>query len=174
MQLGVFKKFQSALIVANKIDKAAYALQLYKHENRDSYYLVAGPYNNAAKAQQTINDVYSIPALHGSFMVDARRYASPQWRKIGEWGDMQTQKTETYFCQYVAYTSEKSVNKKLLRENPSLFVAKQAIKGEAHYLMLSGPHNAKQTACDKQVVKQIKGLTTAIKKPWHSIFAINQ
>ena len=34
-----------------------------------------------------------------------------QWRKIGEWGDMQTQKTETYFCQYVAYTSEKSVNK---------------------------------------------------------------
>ena len=174
VQLGVFKKFQSALTVANKIDKAAYALQLYKHERRDSYYLVAGPYNNAAKAQQTINDVYSIPALHGSFMVDARRYVSPQWRKIGEWSDMQTKNTETYFCQYGAYTSKKSVNKKLLRENPSLFIAERAIKGKAHYLMLSGPHNAKQTACDTQVIKQIKGLTTAIKKPWHSIFTINQ
>nr|MDC2856545.1 hypothetical protein [Ningiella sp. W23] len=162
MQLGVFKKFQSALIVANKVDKAAYALQLYKHESRDSYYLVAGPYNNAAKAQQTINDVYSIPALHGSFMVDARRYASPQWRKIGSGTICKPKKLRLIFASMV-HIPLKNQLKKLLKENPSLFIAEQAIKGATHYLMLSGPHDAKQTDCDKQVVKQIKGLTTVIK-----------
>jgi hypothetical protein len=173
VQLGVFKQFESALIVANKVDWNKYPLRLYKHQNRDNYYLVAGPYSNAKKAQTTINAVYSTPALYGSFMVDARRYASLDWQLMGLWETEKANKATLYFCQYAAYTSKKSLKTHVLNANPSLFVLDKNIKGKKHLLMLSGPHKPQQQdACDTNISKQIKELATPIKKSWESIVTL--
>lgn len=173
VQLGVFKKFESALIVANQAELKAYPVSLYKHRNRDNYYLVAGPFHNAYQAQKTINDVYSTPPFYGSSMVDANRYASLEWEVLGYWGSKLSEKHSLYFCQYGAYKFKTSVNADMLKVNPSLFIFDKKIKGENYSLLLSGPHNQLSSqGCDKKIENKNKSALTAIKKTWRSIAAI--
>ena len=171
VQLGVFKKFESAVIVAKEIDSKAHPLKLYKHQTRNSYYLVTGPYANAQDAQTTINDVYSTPALHGSFMVDARRYTSTDWRLMHAWGEQKKNTQGLYFCQYAAYTSKKSIKPQLIKADFALFTINRNINGKKYFLLLSGPHiQQSQSACSTLTSRQINEGSTPIKKSWSDLY----
>ena len=171
VHLGVFKYFENVLNLTEKLSDNKYPLHLYKHQNRNNYYLVAGPYPNQKQAQKIINNVYSIPDTFGSFMVDERRYQAEQWQLIGSWQDDQNnKKSPYYFCQYAAYSTNKSVNGLVKKPLTELFMAKRKIKGESRYLLLSKPfqYNSEQE-CESAISREINEPWAPIKRPWRSI-----
>ena len=174
VHLGVFKYFKNALNLADKIDLKKYPLHLYKHQKRDNHYLVAGPYENRESAQKAINALYLIPDTFGSAMVDVRRYNTQEWQLIGQWGNKDKQNSDYYFCQYAAYSSNKSIQDLVPEVATELLMLKRNTKGKTFYLLLSKPqrYNSLQY-CDPQISKVINEPATAIKRPWSSIIFNN-
>jgi len=171
VHLGVFKYFENALNLTEKLSNKKYPLHFYKHQDRKNYYLVAGPYSSAQKAQEVINQVYVIPDTFGSFMVDERRYQDQQWQVIGSWqNEENTVKSNYYFCQYAAYSSNKSVEDLVKNPLDELFIVNRKVKGESRYLLLSTPYQYNgQQVCDSDISREIDEPWAPIKRPWRSI-----
>ncbi|KAF7771479.1 hypothetical protein PCIT_a4066 [Pseudoalteromonas citrea] len=143
VQLGVFKQFSSALVVAKKLRAHVSSLRFYKNRSHNNYYLVSGPYKTQAAAQAMINSVYNIPSLFGSFMIDARRYQSKEWQKLGAFE--RSNDGESFFCLY-ARTPLKQKAQAVITGVDNAFLIKSKSK---QYLALTGPHmGSSKTRCN--------------------------
>lgn len=143
VQLGVFKKFSSALVVAKELNAHITKLQFYRNRTHNNYYMISGPYKTQADAQTMINTVYKLPSLFGSFMIDARRYQSKEWQKLGTFE--KSKHGETFFCLY-AHTALKQHAQARLTKVDNAFLVKSKNR---QYLALSGPHlTSNSNECD--------------------------
>ncbi|MBE0368044.1 carboxypeptidase-like regulatory domain-containing protein [Pseudoalteromonas aurantia] len=170
VQLGVFKKFSSALIVAKNVPNNLNKLHIYHNQLNMNYYLISGSYASKALAQQAINSVYAVPSLFGSFMVDARRYDAKTWHNLGTIN--QDSNHRYFFCEYARYRSAKQLNRALINSIDTLFILKLNRNAKANFQVLSGPHDSnKGKQCDPHTSQLIKSPLKVKKLSWHSVIS---
>jgi cell division septation protein DedD len=162
VQLGVFKYFDSAEVVAQKHMAFNFPLQLYQNVNHGKYYLVAGPYATREKAQSIINKAYTAPELVGSSLIDARKYQSDNWQRLDDTLTPDTKPVNStsaqhYYCQYAAYKNRNFINTEVLKAHKRVFLAEVAHQKDRYTVILSGPFASVNSAkCDTGLSKQLK------------------
>ena len=162
VQLGVFKYFDSAKVVAKKHRAFNFPLQLYQNVNHGKYYLVAGPYATRDQAQSIINKAYTAPELVGSSLIDARKYQSDNWQRLDDTLAPQIKpvshaSSQYYYCQYAAYKNRNFINTQVLKTHKDVFLAEVAHQNNKYTVILSGPFASVNSAkCDTGLSKQLK------------------
>ncbi|WP_281556080.1 SPOR domain-containing protein [Thalassomonas sp. RHCl1] len=151
IQLGAFANARDIASAVMPLQAEHFDVQIYYHQHRQRYYLVAGPYLSKSLAQSVKTDVATQTPFKESLLLADNRYQGSNWHHIYTLRDLdialkkshniiKNSTEKSYFCQLASYRAFTSINpKKLFQEQ--LLITKRRVKEQNYYSFIAGPFN---------------------------------